>query len=97
MCNRHVTDLAGRAAEPTAAGVRVLLVVPEGRAETGSWRAKREPPFPVVTGRRGTPQEAVGLLKKVFGTVRQSGSLLIERKGIEQAIIGLTRNETGTP
>ncbi|WP_031465146.1 peroxiredoxin family protein [Sciscionella sediminilitoris] len=115
VCNRHVKDLAGRADELSAAGVRVLLVVPEGRTEAGAWRAKRKPPFPVVTGRRGTPHEAVGLPKKVFGTLQQSGSLLIDRsgivrhahaatmptngydrKGIEQAIAGLARNETGT-
>ncbi|UJW30758.1 peroxiredoxin family protein [Saccharothrix sp. AJ9571] len=78
VCNSHVKDLA----ELTAADVRVLVAVPEGRAQAAAWRAKRKPPFQVVTGRHGTPHEAVGLLRKVFGALQQSGSLLIDRDGI---------------
>ncbi len=50
--------------------------------EAEAWRVKRALPFPVVTGRRGTPHEAVGLVRKVFGSVQQSGSLLIDRDGV---------------
>ncbi|SDM52028.1 peroxiredoxin family protein [Allokutzneria albata] len=82
VCNSHVKDLVRRSAELTAANVRVLIAVPEGRAEAEAWRAKRQVPFPVVTGRRGTPHEAVGLMKKVFGALQQSGSLLIDRNGV---------------
>ncbi|WP_410657604.1 peroxiredoxin family protein [Amycolatopsis sp. lyj-112] len=82
VCNGHVKDLAGRAADLAAAKVRVLVAVPEGRAEAGAWRKKRALPFQVVTGRRGTPHEAVGLVKKVFGALQQSGSLLIDRDGV---------------
>jgi hypothetical protein len=35
-----------------------------------------------VTGRRGSPHEAVGLLRKVFGAVQQSGTLLVDRDGV---------------
>ncbi|MFB9905968.1 peroxiredoxin family protein [Allokutzneria oryzae] len=82
VCNSHVKDLAGRAADLAAANVRVLVAVPEGRAEAAAWQAKRELPFQVVTGQRGTPHEAVGLTKKVFGAMQQSGSLLIDRDGV---------------
>ena len=82
VCNSHVKDLARQAAELTAANVRVLIAVPEGRAEAAAWQAKRELPFQVVTGQRGTPHEAVGLVKKVFGAMQQSGSLLVDRDGV---------------
>lgn len=82
VCNSHVKDLAGRAAELAAAKVRVLVAVPEGRAEAAAWQKKRDLPFRVVTGQRGTPHEAVGLVKKVFGALQQSGSLLIDRGGV---------------
>jgi peroxiredoxin len=70
VCNGHVKDLSGRAAELVAANVRVLVAVPEGRAEAAAWQAKRELPFQVVTGKRGTPHEAVGLMRKVFGAMQ---------------------------
>ncbi|MEU3624275.1 peroxiredoxin [Amycolatopsis coloradensis] len=76
VCNSHVRDLA------KLAGVRVLVAVPEGREEAAAWRAKRGLSLQVVTGRRGTPHEAVGLVKKVFGALQQSGSLLIDREGV---------------
>lgn len=76
VCNGHVKDLA------KLAGVRVLVAVPEGREEAAAWRAKRGLSLQVVTGRRGTPHEAVGLVKKVFGALQQSGSLLIDREGV---------------
>ncbi|MBN6039379.1 peroxiredoxin [Amycolatopsis sp. 195334CR] len=82
VCNLHLKDLTGRAAELADAGVRLLVVVPEGRAEAAAWQAKRALPFPVVTGRRGSPHEAVGLVRKVFGALQQSGSLLIDRDGV---------------
>ncbi|MGC7099663.1 peroxiredoxin family protein [Amycolatopsis lurida] len=82
VCNSHLKNLTELAAELTAAGVRVLVAVPEGRAEAAAWRAKRALPFQVVTGRHGTPHEAVGLMKKVFGALQQSGSLLIDRDGV---------------
>lgn len=82
VCAGHVKDLSARAADLAAADVRVLIVVPEGRTEAAAWQARRDLPFQVVTGRHGTPHEAVGLLTKVFGTLQQSGSLLVDRTGV---------------
>lgn len=82
VCTMHVKDLAARAADLADAGVRVLIVVPEGRSEAAAWQARHELPFPVVTGRHGSPHAAVGLLRKVFGAMQQSGSLLVDRDGV---------------
>ncbi|MFC3451619.1 hypothetical protein [Amycolatopsis speibonae] len=59
--------------------MRVLVAVPEGRAEAAAWRAKRGLSLRVVTGERGTPHEAFGLVRKVL---QQSGSVLIDRDGV---------------
>lgn len=82
VCNSHVKQLTRRNDEFAAAGVQVMVVVPEGRAEAAKWHAKRLPPFPVVTGRRGTAHEDVGLAKKIFGALQQSGSVLIDQAGV---------------
>ncbi|EMD29535.1 peroxiredoxin family protein [Amycolatopsis azurea] len=79
VCTGHVKDLARRTEELAAAGVRVLIAVPEGRAEAAAWRAKRGLSLRVVTGRNGTPHEAFGLAKKML---QQSGSVLIDRDGV---------------
>ncbi|OXM54159.1 peroxiredoxin family protein [Amycolatopsis alba] len=79
VCTGHVKDLARRAGELAAADVRVLIAVPEGRAEAAAWRAKRGLSLQVVTGRGGTPHEAFGLAKKML---QQSGSVLIDREGV---------------
>ncbi len=79
VCNGHVKDLVARAEELAAADVRVLVAVPEDRAEAKAWRAKRGVPFRVVTGRGGTPHEAFGLGKKLL---QQSGSVLFDRDGV---------------
>ncbi len=82
VCNSHVKDLVGRAPDFTAHNVKVLVAVPEGRADASAWQSKKSVPFPVVTGRHGTAHETVGLTKKVFGAVQQSGSILIDRDGL---------------
>jgi peroxiredoxin len=82
VCNNHVKDLVARSDEFAAANVRVVIAVPEGRREAAEWQVKRGLPFLVVTGRRGTPHEAIGLTKKVFGSMQQSGSVLIDREGV---------------
>ena len=82
VCNSHAKDLMRRHDEFAAAGVQVMVAVPEGRSEAAKWQAKRLPPFPVVTGRRGTAHEAIGLARKVFGTLQQSGSVLIDQAGV---------------
>lgn len=81
VCVRHVRDLARHADEYTALGATILVVVPEGLATARAWAAKQRLPFPVVTGAHGSPHEAVGLLRTVFGAMQQSGTVLIDRTG----------------
>ena len=82
ICNAHVRDLAGRADEFEAAGVRVIVAMPETRDAAAAWKAKREVPFVVVTGSEGTPHAALGLSRKLFGTMQQSGTVLVDAQGI---------------
>jgi len=82
VCNRHVRDLVDRTDELRARGVTVLVAVPEGRAAAAEWKARSGIPFTVVTGERGTPHESVGLTRKVFGAVQQSGSVLVDANGV---------------
>jgi peroxiredoxin len=82
VCNAHVKDLVGRRDQLAAEGVRVLVALPEDRETATAWKARRRIPFTVVTGRRGTPHEALGLSRKMFGSMQQSGSVLIDRDGI---------------
>ncbi|RSN24833.1 peroxiredoxin [Amycolatopsis sp. WAC 01416] len=79
VCNGHVKDLVGRAADFAAADVRILIAVPEGREEAKAWRTKRGLSLRVVSGRGTTPHEAFGLSKKML---QQSGSVLIDREGV---------------
>ncbi|MFF2277121.1 peroxiredoxin family protein [Agromyces sp. NPDC058126] len=90
ICNAHVRDLERHADELAARGVRVLLVVPERPDEAEAWRLRRGIPFPVVTGGSGTAHEEVGLTRRVFGVMRQSGTLLIDGTGIVQYALGST-------
>ncbi|MGK3201243.1 peroxiredoxin family protein [Amycolatopsis sp. MEPSY49] len=85
ICNRHVQDLVS-----TAAGVRVLIAVPEDREKAAAWKAKRGIPFPVLTGRRDSPHEMIGLSRKVFGSMQQSGSVLIDADGVIRHAHGAT-------
>jgi peroxiredoxin len=78
VCNLHVKHLVRDADEYAAAGVQVMIALPEGREEAARWKAKQSVPFVVVTGRRGSAHEAVGLTRKVFGSMRQSGSILVD-------------------
>lgn len=87
VCNRHVRDLVNRADELAAGNVRVLLAVPEDRAQAAVWKAKHRIPFPVLTGR---PHEMIGLGRKVFGSMQQSGSILIDSQGIIRHAHGAT-------
>jgi peroxiredoxin len=90
VCNRHVQDLVNSGDELAAANVRVLLAVPEDRDRAAAWKAKRQIPFPVLTGPRGTPHEMIGLSKKVFGSMQQSGSVLVDAKGVIRHAHGAT-------
>ena len=81
VCTRHAKDLVERSAEFGAAGVQVVIAVPEGRTEAARWKSKHDISVPVVTGRRGSPHESVGLTRKVFGSMQQSGTILVDSHG----------------
>lgn len=80
VCRAHVRDLARRRDDLLAHDVRVLIAVPEDRAAAATWKARSRTPFPVVTGRAG--YAAFGLARRLFGTVQQSGSVLVDRHGV---------------
>ncbi|WP_214414060.1 peroxiredoxin family protein [Sphaerisporangium fuscum] len=90
VCNRHVQDLVRRRDEFEAGGVQVLVAVPEDRQEAAAWKARRGIPLPVLVGRRGTPHEMIGLSRKVFGSMQQSGSVLIDSRGVVRHAHGAT-------
>jgi peroxiredoxin len=82
QCNAAVAKLAKGRAAYDAAGVRIIVAVPEDAAAATAWKAKKNVPFDVVVGKSGTAHEEVGLLKKVFGLLQQSGSVLLDGKGV---------------
>lgn len=82
QCNTAVRALAAQQAELAASDVQVVVAVPEDASDASAWRAKRTVPFPVVVGIDGTPHAEAGLLKKVFGTLQQSGGVLIDKQGV---------------
>ncbi|CRK57861.1 Alkyl hydroperoxide reductase subunit C-like protein [Alloactinosynnema sp. L-07] len=82
VCNWHVRDLINRGDEFAADNVRVLIAVPEDRENAAAWKAKRQVPYPVLTGRDDSPHEMIGLGRKVFGSMQQSGSILIDSQGV---------------
>ncbi|GAA3588794.1 peroxiredoxin family protein [Nonomuraea rosea] len=90
VCNRHVQDLGRRREEFAADDVQVLVAVPEDRQAAATWKTRRQVPFPVLVGRRGTPHETIGLTRKVFGSLQQSGSVLIDAQGIIRHAHGAT-------
>ncbi|MET8849739.1 peroxiredoxin family protein [Amycolatopsis sp. NPDC004625] len=87
VCNRHVRELVESAGVLAAADVRVVIAVPEDRPAAAAWRAKHRIPFPVLTGR---PHELVGLGRKLFGSMQQSGSVLVDAQGIVRHAHGAT-------
>ena len=82
QCNAAVVKLAKNRAAYDAAGVRVLVAVPEGAEVATAWKAKKNVPFDVVVGTSGTAHEEVGLMRKVFGLVQQSGNILLDTNGV---------------
>ncbi|NUW45012.1 peroxiredoxin family protein [Nonomuraea rhodomycinica] len=95
VCNLHVQDLDRRRDEFADGGVQVMLAVPEDRAEAAAWKAKRGVPFPVLVGRQGTPHEMIGLGRKVFGALQQSGSILVDAAGVVRHAHGSTLPTAG--
>ncbi|GAA3137325.1 peroxiredoxin family protein [Planomonospora alba] len=90
VCNRHVQDLVRHRDEFAADDLRVFVAVPEDRRTAAAWKAERGIPFPVLTGRHGTPHEMIGLSRKVFGSLQQSGSVLIDSQGVIRHAHGAT-------
>ncbi|MEV8634448.1 peroxiredoxin family protein [Streptosporangium sp. NPDC051023] len=95
VCNQHVRGLAKIGEELAAADAQVLLVVPEDRETAAAWKAKHRIPFTVLTGRSGTPHETIGLSRKIFGSMQQSGSILIDSQGIVRHAHGATMPTNG--
>ncbi|WP_213816611.1 redoxin domain-containing protein [Glaciihabitans sp. dw_435] len=82
QCNAAVAKMAKGHDAFDKAGVRVVIAVPEDLASATAWKAKKALPFDVVVGQSGTAHEEVGLLRKVFGLLQQSGSILLDRDGV---------------
>lgn len=87
VCNHHVRDLTERSATWAAAGVEVLLAVPEDRATAAKWRTRRGIPFRVLTG---NAHEAAGLGRGMLGAIQQSGTLLLDAAGTVRYARGAT-------
>ena len=82
QCNSAVRTLSAQQDELAAAGVKVIVAVPEDAESATEWKAKRSVPFPVVVGKDGTPHAEAGLLRKVFGAIQQSGGVLLDKQGV---------------
>jgi peroxiredoxin len=82
QCNASVQKMSKGRAAFDAAGIRVVIAVPEDRVAAAAWKVKKDVPFDVVVGKAGTAHEEVGLLKKVFGLLQQSGNILLDHDGI---------------
>lgn len=90
ICNRHVRDLVANRADFDAEGIRVAIVVPEERTAGLAWKTERGIPFPVLTGPTGSPHESVGLTRRLFGSMQQSGTVLVDGQGIVRHAHGAT-------
>jgi peroxiredoxin len=81
QCNAHVQSFIKNQSEFDAAKVDIVVAVPEDLKDAAAWKARKNIPYTVVAGASGTPHESVGLLKKVFGTLQQSGTVLFDSTG----------------
>jgi peroxiredoxin len=82
QCNAHVQSFIKNQSEFDDAKVEIIVAVPEDLKDAAAWKAKKNIPYTVVAGAAGTPHESVGLLRKVFGTLQQSGSVLFDGNGV---------------
>lgn len=89
VCNHHVKDLMRRKDELDARSIRVIVAVPESRDAAAKWKDRQRVTFTVVTG-RGSVHESVGLNKKIFGTMQQSGTLVVSRSGRVEYLLAAT-------
>jgi peroxiredoxin len=82
QCNAHVQSFIKNQSEFDDAKVEIIVAVPEDLKDAAAWKARKNIPYTVVAGASGTPHESVGLLRKVFGTLQQSGSVLFDSNGV---------------
>jgi peroxiredoxin len=82
QCNAHVQSFVKSQADFDAANVEIIVAVPEDLKDAAAWKARKNIPYTVVAGAAGTPHESVGLLRKVFGTLQQSGSVIVDTSGV---------------
>ena len=82
QCNAHVQSFIKNQSVFDDAKVEIIVAVPEDLKDAAAWKARKNIPYTVVGGAAGTPHESVGLLRKVFGTLQQSGSILFDSKGV---------------
>ncbi len=80
QCNAHVQSFIKNQSEFDK--VKIIIAVPEDLEDAASWKARKNIPYTVVAGASGTPHESVGLLKKVFGTLQQSGTVIFNSDGV---------------
>ena len=81
QCNAHVHSFVKNQAEFDTANVKIIVAVPEDLKDAAAWKSRKNIPYTVVAGATGTPHESVGLLRKVFGTLQQSGTILFDSNG----------------
>jgi peroxiredoxin len=82
QCNAHVQSFVKNQSEFDAANVQIIVAVPEDLKDAAAWKARKGIPYTVVAGASGTPHESVGLLRKVFGALQQSGTILFDSNGV---------------
>ena len=82
ICTRHAKDLDRRAAEYQGKGVQVYIAIPEGQDDAAAWKAKHDIVVPVVVAKAGSAHDTVGLTRKVFGSIQQSGTILVDSSGV---------------
>lgn len=99
VCNRHVRDLVAQQDRFDDSDIHVAVVVPEGRGPGLEWKTERGIPFPVLSGAAASPHESgaaasphesIGLARKVFGSIQQSGTVLVDVDGIVRHAHGAT-------
>ncbi|WP_280463210.1 peroxiredoxin family protein [Nocardia carnea] len=90
LCNRHVRDLVAQQDRFDDSNIHVAVVVPEGRGPGLEWKTGRGIPFPVLSGAAAGPHESIGLTRKVFGSIQQSGTVLVDVDGIVRHAHGAT-------
>ncbi|WP_433956014.1 peroxiredoxin family protein [Janibacter indicus] len=82
QCNAHVRTLASQQETLRSEGVEVIIVIPDTVEAAAEWKAKKSIPFPVVVGADTNVHAQIGLMRKVFGALQQSGGVLIDRDGV---------------